>query len=95
MLTARPSNKEDNKFEYLNGLLQLAIRKKDEIITLTLEENRKLREENASLKNLIRTKEIKIEDLKGIKKAQSKKGPIFTQPANNEDAEKSPFSSKQ
>jgi hypothetical protein len=42
----------------------LAQKKKDEILAVALDENRKLREEIESLKNVLRARNIQIEELK-------------------------------
>jgi hypothetical protein len=55
--------KEIRKLQHLNDYMLLAIQKKDEIAAVMLEENRELREEIARLKNVIKTRELKIEQL--------------------------------
>ena len=55
--------KEIRKLQHLNEYMLLAIQKKDEIAALMLEENRQLREEISRLKNTIKTRELKLEQL--------------------------------
>ena len=64
-----------DKLLYLNEYLQIALKKKDEIISVTMQENKDLREEVSHLRNIIKTKELKIEELK-------KSIPVFNQKQN-------------
>ena len=69
------------KLKYLNENLLLAQKKKDEVLALALDENRKLREELEALRNLLKARNLAFADLQknlppsGIAKAPSPKPP--------------------
>ncbi len=56
--------RELEKLKFLNENLLLAQKKKDEILAVALDDNRKLREELESLKNLLKSRNLQIEEMK-------------------------------
>ena len=56
--------KELEKFHYMNETLMLTQKKKDLILTVAHEENRKLREEIDNLKNTLKNRNLLIEKMK-------------------------------
>ncbi len=56
--------KEIEKLQYMNEYLQMALRKRDEVIAVALEENARLRDEISRLENEVKTRELRIEEVK-------------------------------
>ncbi len=67
--------KELDKLKFLNENLILIQKKKDEILAVALDENRKLHEEIDCLKNVLKSRSLQIEQMKkngGVRKAANK-----------------------